>query len=52
MFYIITYEDGTTKYGEFEDYEDCLYYAEYYNQGSDYTIEEYESEESYLSFRR
>lgn len=48
MFYVINYENGATRYGEFNSYADCLNYAESNNGGYEYTIEEYESEEEYF----
>ena len=48
-FYIITYENGAMRHGEFRSYADCLNYAESCNGGWDFTIEEFESEEDYLA---
>lgn len=47
MFYVINYENGETRYGEFNNYNDCLNYAESRNGGYDYTIDEYANEEEY-----
>lgn len=49
MFYIISYENGETRYGEFNRYSDRLNYAESHNGGHDFTIEEYDSEEEYYN---
>lgn len=48
MFYVITYENGATRYGNFNDYGDALDYAENNNGGHDFTIDEYDDEESYF----
>lgn len=47
-YYIITYENGSFRHGEFESYSDAINYAESNNSGYDYTIDEYDSEEDYL----
>lgn len=47
MFCVINYENGETRYGEFNNYNDCLNYAESRNGGHAYTIDEYENEEEY-----
>lgn len=47
-YYIITYENGAFRHGEFESYSDAINYAESNNSGYDYTIEEYDSEDDYL----
>ena len=49
MFYIINYENGEQRHGNFYRYEDVLNYAETRNGGYDFTIEEYDSEEDYLN---
>lgn len=49
MFYVISYESGETRYGEFNSYCDCLNYAESRTGGNDFTIEEYENESDYLN---
>ena len=48
-FYIISYENGATRYGEFNRYIDALNYAESHNGGHDFIIEEYDSEEDYYN---
>ena len=48
-FFVITYENGETRYGEFVDYTSALNYAESRNSGYNFTIEEYESEEEYFN---
>lgn len=48
MYYVISYESGETRYGEFNSYTDCLNYAESKTGGYDFTIEEYESESEYF----
>lgn len=47
MYYVISYESGEMRQGEFENYSDALNYAESKNGGNDFTIEEYENEEVY-----
>lgn len=47
MFYVINYESGEQRHGNFDSYSDCLNYAESRNGGYDFTIEEYDSEEDY-----
>lgn len=47
MFYVISYENGEMRYGNFNSYSDALNYAECRNGGYDFTIEEYDSEEDY-----
>ncbi len=47
-YYIIEYENGEYKHGEFNNYTDALNYAESHNSGYDYSISEYDSEEDYL----
>ena len=49
MYYVISYENGETRYGEFADYMSALNYAESRNSGYDFTIEEYDSEDDYFS---
>ena len=46
-FYVISYENGETRYGEFADYMSVLNYAESRNSGYDFLIEEYDSEDDY-----
>jgi hypothetical protein len=48
-YYIISYENGETRYGEFADYMSALNYAETRNGGYDFTIEEYDSEDEYIA---
>lgn len=48
MFYVINYENGEMRHGEFYSYGEALNYAESHNGGHDFTIEEYDSEEEYL----
>lgn len=47
MYYIINYENGEIRHGEFNCYTDALEYAESRNSGYDFTVEEYDSEEEY-----
>lgn len=47
MLYVINYENGEQRHGNFENYFDCLNYAESRNGGYGFTIEEYDSEEDY-----
>lgn len=49
MFYIIRYENGAVRYGEFSRYSDAVNYADSFNGGWDYTIEECDSEDDYLN---
>ena len=49
MFYIIRYENGAVRYGEFSRYSDAVNYADSCNGGWDYTIEEYNAYEDYLN---
>jgi len=46
MFYVITYESGEARYGNFSSYADALNYADSRPSG-EYTIEEYDSEEDW-----
>ena len=46
-FYMIAYVNGVTRYGEFNNYNDALNYAESVNCGYDFLIFEYDSEEDY-----
>lgn len=51
-FYVISFEDGTTKWAEDADYNETLHHAEYcknYEGCGEYTIEEYDSYEDYLN---
>ena len=47
MYYVITYENGEERYGEFPRHKDSLNYADSRNGGWDFTIKEYESQEEY-----
>lgn len=47
MFYVITYESGEQRHGNFNCYMDALIYAESRNGGNEFVIEEYDSEEDY-----
>lgn len=47
-FYIISYENGAERYGEFSSYSAAVNYAESFNGGYNFTIEEYDSEDEYL----
>lgn len=47
-YFVIEYENGEYRHGEFNSYVDALNYAESHNSGYDFTIEEYDSEEDYL----
>ena len=49
MFYVISYENGETRHGDFYNYSDALNYAESHNGGWDFTIEEFETEDDYLN---
>ena len=49
MFYVISYENGVIKTGNFNSYSDCLNYAESYEYGFDFTIDEYLSEEDFFN---
>lgn len=46
-YYIIEYESGECRHGEFRSYSDALNYAESGNGGYEFTISEYSSEEEY-----
>lgn len=46
-YFVIEYENGEYRHGEFNSYSDALNYAESHNGGYDFTIDEYESEEDY-----
>ena len=48
-YFIIEYENGEYRHGEFNNYDDALNYAESYNSDYGFTIEEYDSEEDYLT---
>lgn len=48
MFYVINYENGEFKCGNFNSYSDCLDYAESYND-CDFTVEEYDSEVDFIN---
>lgn len=47
MFYVIKYENGMCRYGNFNNYSDALNYAESFNGGFDFTINTYDCEEDY-----
>ena len=47
-FYVISYENGETRYGEFADYASALIYAESHNGGYDFTIVECDSEDNHF----
>lgn len=47
MFYVIEYENGVCRYGNFNNYNEALNYAESCNGGWNFTISEYENEEEY-----
>lgn len=49
MYYVINYENGEMRHGNFNSYSDCLNYAESNNGSYDFCIEEYESEEDYYN---
>lgn len=49
MFYVISFSNGVTKYGNFYNYIDCLNYAESLSCGYNFTIEQYDSEEDYYN---
>lgn len=46
-YYVISYENGEMRHGNFNSYADALNYAESRNGGYDFTIEEFDSEEDY-----
>lgn len=46
-FYVIEYENGAIRYGEFASSEEAINYAESYNGGYDFTISVYDSMEDY-----
>lgn len=48
-FYIIRYESGEVRHGEFRNREEAQNYAESHNGGYDFTIEEYDDEEEFLN---
>ena len=47
-FYVIDYDNGAMRCGEFKNYTECLNYAESVNGEHDFTIYEYESEEEFI----
>lgn len=48
-FYVISFEGGAEKYGEFYTYSDAVNYAESLSEVyGDFTVSEYDSEESYF----
>ena len=49
-FFVLTFDDGAEKYGEFYTYSDAANYAESLSEiYGDYTISEYDSEEDYFN---
>lgn len=46
-FYVIEYENGAVRYGEFSSAAEALNYAESCNGGYDFTISDYASFEEY-----
>ncbi len=46
-YYVIEYENGAYRHGEFDSYGKAIDYAENNNGGYDFTISEYDSEEEY-----
>ena len=47
-FYVMTFENGVERYGEFYDYIDALNYAESLGERyGEFTLSEYDSEEDY-----
>lgn len=48
-FYVIEYENGEVRYGDFRNYHNALSYAESRSGGYDFTISEYDSEEDYYN---
>lgn len=48
-YFVINYADGEYRHGEWENYYDCLDYAETNSNGYDFFIEEFDSEEDYLN---
>ena len=48
-FYLISYENGETRYVEFADYTSALNYAVIHNSGYEFTIEKYDSEDDYFA---
>lgn len=46
-FYVIEYENGAVRHGEFASAAEALNYAESCNGGYDFTISDYESVEEY-----
>lgn len=47
MFYVINYENGEMRNGEFNSYTEALNYAESRNSGYEFCIEEYDNENDY-----
>ena len=47
-YFVIEYENGEYRHGEFDNYAEALNYAESHNSSYGFTIEEYENEEDYL----
>ena len=47
-YFVIEYENGEYRHGEFNNYAEALNYAESHNSSYGFTIEEYENEEDYL----
>lgn len=48
MFYVINYENGEIRYGDFNHYLDALNYAESHSGGWNFTIEQYSCEDDYF----
>lgn len=46
--YVIKYENGAYRCGEFKSYQDAINYAENNNGGWNFTIEEYENEDDLM----
>lgn len=46
-FYVIEYENGAVRYGEFASFAEAENYAESYNGGWSYTMSSYDSVEEY-----
>lgn len=47
-FYIIDYENGIVMFGNFDNYNEALNFAEKNSDGYNFTISEYNSVEDYL----
>ena len=48
-YYVIEYDDGSYMLGEFSGWSVAYRWASSHSGGRDFTLEEYESEEDYLS---